>query len=57
MWTVIIWSGATGKGLVKAKEEKFNTRGEAFTFLRANMPNRHYPIYRGDHYYSAIHVG
>lgn len=57
MWTVIIWSGASGKSLSKAKEGKFDTKREAIAFLKANMPARHYPIFKQGQYYSAIQVG
>lgn len=54
---VIIWSGASGKGLTRDKEKEFDTRAEAIAWLKSNMPARHYPIFRQGRYYSAIKVG
>jgi len=54
MWQVIIWSGASGKSLSKAKEGTFNTKREALAFLKGNMPARHFPIFKQGHYYSAV---
>jgi len=57
MFTVIIWSGASGKSLSKLKEANNLTKREALAFLKGNMPARHYPIFRDGQYYSAVYVG